>query len=200
MSPPLSAGSIADLILLATLKLAPKLPTSVAVASFPDLEAAADTVRDVVQNGVMVQCIEILDDIMMKAINKAEATTKGAKQWPEKPSLFFKFNGSEEQIQLDMKRTADIVKRNKGTKLVTATSEKEQEDLWRARKVALWSAMEYLPGSRCWTTDVCVPISKFPELVAETKRDLDRLGVFGPIVGHAGDGVSEYERRYDQSR
>jgi len=62
-------------------------------------------VKEVVQNGVLVQCIEILDDLMMKAINKAESTTKGARQWQEAPSLFFKFNGSHEQIQLDMKRT-----------------------------------------------------------------------------------------------
>lgn len=90
---------------IATLKLAPLLPVSVAVSSFPNLEAAADTVRDVVQQGVAVQCIEILDDLMMKAINQAESTTKGARKWPESPALFFKFSGSEDQIKLDMKRT-----------------------------------------------------------------------------------------------
>lgn len=89
----------------ATLKLAPLLPISVAVSSFPTIQAAADTVKEVVQNGVMVQCIEILDDIMMKAINQAEAKNKEARQWQEKPSLFFKFNGSPDQIKLDMKRT-----------------------------------------------------------------------------------------------
>lgn len=85
---------------------------------------------------------------------------------------------------------ADIVAKNKGAKLQTASSEAEKESLWRARKVALWSAMSYYPGSRCWTTDVCVPISKFPQLIAETQRDLQRLNIVGPIVGHAGDGVS----------
>lgn len=136
-----------------------------------------------------MQCIEILDDVMMKAINQAESTNKNARQWPEQPSLFFKFAGSKEQIALDMKRTSEIVKHNKGTKLICATTEEEKEDLWRARKVALFSALNYLPGSRAWTTDVCVPMSKFPTLVKETKEDLDRLNVVGPIVGHAGDGV-----------
>jgi len=127
---------------------------------------------------------------MMKAINQAESKNKNARQWPEQPSLFFKFAGSSDQVKLDMKRTSEIVKRNKGTKLETATTEEEKEALWRARKVALWSALELLPGSRAWTTDVCVPMSKFPTLVAETKEDLDRLNVVAPIVGHAGDGVS----------
>lgn len=173
---------------LATLKLAPLLPTSVAVSSFPTIQKAADTVAEVVQNGIGVQCIELLDETMMTAINRAESKNATARQWPEAPSLFFKFSGSPDQIKLDMKRTSEIVTRNQGAKLVTATTEKEKEDLWRARKVALWSCLEYWPGSRCWTTDVCVPMSQFPTLVSETKADLDELGVIGPIVGHAGDG------------
>lgn len=159
-----------------------------AVSAFPSIQAAADTVAEVVQNGVQVQCIEILDEVMMTAINRAEAKNKNARQWQEKPSLFFKFAGSQDQIKLDMKRTSEIVSRNKGSKLITATTEEEKEDLWRARKVALFSALEYLPGSRAWTTDVCVPISKFPTLVAETKEDLESLDIIAPIVGHAGDG------------
>ena len=43
----------------ATLKLVPLLPTSVAVSSFPSIEAAADAVAEVVANGVQVQCIEV---------------------------------------------------------------------------------------------------------------------------------------------
>ena len=37
-------------------------------------------------------------------------------------------------------------------------------------------------------TDVCVPISAFPSLMKDTKADLDREGILGPICGHAGDG------------
>jgi D-lactate dehydrogenase (cytochrome) len=184
-----SEGTL-GLIVEATLRLAPLLPNAVAVSAFPSIQAAADTVAEVVQNGVQVQCIEILDEVMMTAINRAEAKNKNARQWQEKPSLFFKFAGSQDQIKLDMKRTSEIVSRNKGSKLITATTEEEKEDLWRARKVALFSALEYLPGSRAWTTDVCVPISKFPTLVAETKEDLESLDIIAPIVGHAGDGVS----------
>lgn len=90
------------------MKLAPVLPNAVAVSSFPTIQAAADTVAEVVQNGVLVQCIEILDDVMMKAINLAEAGNKNARQWQENPSLFFKFAGSPEQIRLDMKRTGAL--------------------------------------------------------------------------------------------
>ena len=33
-----------------------------------------------------------------------------------------------------------------------------------------------------------VPVSKLPELVLETKKDLQSLGVKSTIVGHVGDG------------
>lgn len=53
------------------------------------------------QQGVGVACVELLDDTMMKAINK-----KGGKYvWEEKPSLFIKFSGSEDQMKGDVERT-----------------------------------------------------------------------------------------------
>uniref|UniRef100_A0A6G1RXA4 D-lactate dehydrogenase (cytochrome) n=1 Tax=Hypotaenidia okinawae TaxID=2861861 RepID=A0A6G1RXA4_9GRUI len=39
-----------------------------------------------------------------------------------------------------------------------------------------------------YSTDVCVPISRLPEVVVETKRDLQDSGLTGPMVGHVGDG------------
>lgn len=72
------------------------------------------------------------------------------------------------------------------------------------------SALDYRPGSKCIVTDVCVPISKLPEMVSRLKQDLDELklvcellfffsgyavvlcltlvGGLAPIVGHVGDG------------
>lgn len=68
-----------------TLKLAPRLPTSVAVSSFPTIESAAAAARDLVQNGINLACLELLDDVMMKAINKKNAAD-GERTWPEKPA------------------------------------------------------------------------------------------------------------------
>lgn len=33
-----------------------------------------------------------------------------------------------------------------------------------------------------------VPVSKLPELVYETKKDLAQIGIVSTIVGHVGDG------------
>jgi D-lactate dehydrogenase (cytochrome) len=35
---------------------------------------------------------------------------------------------------------------------------------------------------------VCVPISKLSECIEQTQKDLVRSKIYGPIVGHVGDG------------
>ncbi len=39
-----------------------------------------------------------------------------------------------------------------------------------------------------WWTDVCVPISRLPQCIAETTADIAQSGLLAPIVGHVGDG------------
>ena len=57
-----------------------------------------------------------------------------------------------------------------------------------ARHDAFYAVVALRPGSRAWTTDVCVPISRLADCVVETKAD--NVGASFPIclVGHAGDG------------
>lgn len=100
-----------------------------------------------------------------------------------------------------------IASKNNGSKLVFARNPKEADAIWYSRKVALWSALEYVPGSKCWTTDVCecapvsarrhlltplwrpgVPLGAFPALLRETKEEVASSGIVAPVVSHAGDG------------
>ncbi|KAL5634746.1 hypothetical protein ACGC1H_002697 [Rhizoctonia solani] len=45
----------------ATLRLAPRLPTSVATVAFPDVRKAVDAVAEILNKGVPIQCVELLD-------------------------------------------------------------------------------------------------------------------------------------------
>ena len=64
----------------------------------------------------------------------------------------------------------------------------EQEKIWHARKVALWACSELNPDAQVLVTDMCVPISKFPDAIAATQGDILESGLTAPIVGHVGDG------------
>nr|KAF6407086.1 lactate dehydrogenase D [Molossus molossus] len=44
------------------------------------------------------------------------------------------------------------------------------------------------PSFPGYATDVCVPISRLPEILVQTKEDLQASGLTGTMVGHVGDG------------
>lgn len=182
-----SEGTL-GLVTEATLKVTTKpISTSVAICSFGTIRQAADCVAKVVGEGVPIAAIELLDDNQMKCINVAGTTNKS---WTEAPTLFFKFAGTPSAVK---EQVGIVQKLAKGTGSKTfefAKNATEQAELWSARKEALWSviAMKESDSDHVWTGDVAVPISRLPDIINETKADLDRSGLFAAIVGHVGDG------------
>ncbi|TIB17592.1 hypothetical protein E3P92_01007 [Wallemia ichthyophaga] len=166
-----------------TLKLAPKEPTSVAIAPFDTIEDAAKGVSKVIQSGISVNCAELLDDLSIIANNSSRTT----KQYAEKPHIFFKFVGTPAHMAEDADRTASIV-REFGSHLEYAETDEEAKNLWEARKWGLANINAMVPESRIWTTDVCVPQSKLPALVRQIKADATQAGIYAPLLSHAADG------------
>ncbi|KAA1477039.1 hypothetical protein DENSPDRAFT_844194 [Dentipellis sp. KUC8613] len=171
----------------ATLRLAPLLPTKVAMAQFADVEHAVSAVQEILISpyGANVQCVELLDDNMMSAINEGGYVDSPL---PIKDSLFFKIQGAPEAIAAAANTVKQIVQRHGSSRFHFAATDDEADTLWENRKYALTSTMSAHPGMRCWTTDVCVPVSKLPQLVRETKEDMAGEGIVSTIVGHVGDG------------
>ena len=101
---------------------------------------------------VRTECVELVDDNFMKATNLYGLSSR---KWPEKDSLFFKFQGP---TAASLKETAEIVreitKKYGGTSFSVAKNEEEAHDMWMDRKNALYSGMSLLPGGRGWSTDV----------------------------------------------
>lgn len=165
----------------ATLKLHPRpKDQAIAMVTFDSISDAAAAASQVVQEGHMVGAIELLDDVMMKAINDAGATTR---KWVEKPTIAFKLDKHQVPI------IKDIVKQHKNKTFDFATSSEEKVELWAARKAALWSTIQVAPkGTQAWTTDVAVPMSRLAEIITDTQNDITASGLYATIVGHVGDG------------
>jgi D-lactate dehydrogenase (cytochrome) len=156
---------------------------SVAVCAFPDLSAAVNASITTIQAGVPVARIEILDDKQMEAINKYSKL-----DYPEAPTLFFEFHGSEAGVVEQVETVEAIADDFGGSDFQWATKAEDRARLWQARHDAFYAAMALRPGSKGYATDVCVPISRLAECIVETRKDIEESKLLAPIVGHVGDG------------
>ncbi|MCR9256288.1 MAG: FAD-binding protein [Alphaproteobacteria bacterium] len=168
-----------------TLKLA-GIPEAIssAVCAFPSVDDAVNAVILTIQSGVPVARIELLDDVQMGACIEYS----GLERYSAAPTLFFEFHGTEAGVVEQAETVRAIAADFGGTDFQWTTKAEERNALWQARHDAYWAALALKPGSKGWATDVCVPISRLAECIAETRKDLDELGLVAPLVGHVGDG------------
>lgn len=168
----------------------PKIET-VAVVSFPTVGDAASCSSHIIQEGIQLNAMELLDDNMMKVINQSGATSKT--DWVESPTLFFKIGGrSQNNVKELVDEVSKIAQKYHCKKFEFASSDDEKLELWEARKVALWSTINAGKAkdsnSNVWTTDVAVPLSQFAPVIEATKQEMNASGLITTLVGHAGDG------------
>ncbi|KAK3388998.1 FAD-linked oxidase-like protein [Sordaria brevicollis] len=182
-----SEGTL-GLVTEATLKLA-VVPEelSVAVVTFPTIRDAASAAAEVMQRGIPVAAMEIMDEVQMKVVNLGGATAP--RVWKEMPTLFFKFAGTKAGVQENIDLVQRITKTNKGSNFEFAKDAREQKLLWSARKESLWSMLALRKeGEEVWSTDVAVPFSRLADIIEVSKKEMDDLGLFASILGHIGDG------------
>lgn len=156
---------------------------SVGVCAFQELKGAVESVMQIIQMGIPVARIELLDDQQMRAINQYSDL-----DYPEQPTLFFEFHGTEASVVEQSERVSEIVSEFTGGDFVWSTKQEEQNKLWQARHDAYYASMALRPGCQGWPTDVCVPISRLAECIEATRMDVAEAGILAPIVGHVGDG------------
>lgn len=156
---------------------------SSAVCSFEDIESAVEAAVEVIQWGIPVARIELLDEVQIEAVNRYSGLDH-----PVQPTLFFEFHGSPRGVEEDAKAAAKISEEHGGRAFRWATDEGERRKLWKARHEAYFADLGLRSGARVISTDVCVPISRLAECIVETKKEASRASFPAPLVGHVGDG------------
>lgn len=167
------------------LRLSP-IPESImsAVCHFPSLEKAVQTAQQVIQYGVPIARIEMLNKEQMEiSINYSKL-----KDIEAVPTLFFEFHGSELSNQENIKIVEEISKDNDGSSFKWAKDLNERNKLWKARWDVYYSVKALINNGRVYSTDVCLPISKITECVNFAEVETKKLGLRAPMVGHLGDG------------
>ncbi|XP_005108354.1 probable D-lactate dehydrogenase, mitochondrial [Aplysia californica] len=154
-----------------------------AVCHFNSVQEAVDTVVQVLQCGIPMAKLEFLDDVAIEAFNKFSKFDMTVAQ-----SLFLEFHGPALGLEDQFNTVKELIDMNNGFGLKTAIEADERNKLWKARHEMVWACCSLIPGSKPYSTDVCVPISHLPDVIVKTKEMIKEANVIGPIVGHVGDG------------
>ena len=179
------------------LRLSP-VPESImaAVCHFQTLENAVQTAQQVIQYGVPIARIEMLNKEQMGiSINYSNL-----KDVEAVPTLFFEFHGSELSNQENIKIVEEISKENNGSSFKWAKDLEERNKLWKARWDVYYSVKALIKNGRVYSTDICVPISNITECVNFAEEQAKKFGLRAPMVGHLGDGNFHVILPYDPEK
>ncbi|MBE2317930.1 FAD-binding protein [Solirubrobacter sp. CPCC 204708] len=178
-----SEGTLA-LITEITLRVQPTPESMTAAAcAFGTLDAAVDTVIEVLAHALPVARIELLDEVQIDAVNRHFDL-----QLHVAPTLLLEFHGTPAETEAQAKDVQAIAGGHGALGFDWAADEAERRRLWHARHGAYEAGRALRPGCEAFTTDACVPISNLAACIKETKADLDASGLIAPILGHVGDG------------
>ena len=154
-----------------------------AVCTFPTIAAAVSSVVSIIQYGIPVSRVELLDARTVQAVNRFSQMGLA-----EMPTLFFEFAGSPASVAEQVELTREIVESNAALGFQAAADADVRNALWRARHNVHYAMQSMRPNARIWSTDVCVPISALTQCIAETAEVVARVSFFVGMVGHVGDG------------
>lgn len=161
------------------------IPEKIAAAqcSFANLDGAVATVIATIQAGIPIARIELIDDAQIDLLNRFAKLN-----FPVQTTLFMEFHGTEAGVHEQAEMVQALASDNGGGHFTWTAQAEERTKLWQARHDVVWVNKQAYPGWGMLPTDVCVPISRLAEVVAESKRDAEAHGIIAPLVGHVGDG------------
>jgi len=167
-----------------TLRLYP-IPEAIsaAICSFPSIEAAVRTTIQVIQLGVPIARVELIDANSVRMVN---AHSKLGLR--EEPMLLMEFHGSPAGVKEQAETVQEIASEYGGNAFEWAATPEERTRLWTARHNAYFAAVQSRPGCKVISTDTCVPISRLADCLLDSVAEADASGIPYFLVGHVGDG------------
>ncbi len=154
---------------------------------FESVDAATETVSDIIAAGIVPAALEMLDTLMIQAVEQAFRfgfpTDAGA-------VLIIEVDGVDAGLDEEARKIAEIVRAHGGTvqKSIPWRTRKEPDyvAIWKSRKSA-FGAIGRLSPSYC-TQDGVVPRTKLPLVLRRITAIGETYGLRIANVFHAGDG------------
>ncbi|MBI1281915.1 MAG: FAD-binding protein [Anaerolineaceae bacterium] len=169
----------------ATLKLVP-IPQfmSAAIAAFPTIKSAVETVVAVRGSGLDPAALELIDATHTKMLREAEGV-----DLVDHPTLFMEFHAAQEAtLEAGLEMVKEICDEMGALSFRSTTDSTERKKLWHARHASYEIMVRSHPDKTFFINDVAVPISAYPELIAYVEQLRDERHITCYMIGHAGDG------------
>jgi glycolate oxidase len=161
------------------------LPESVrvAVASFPDVEAASEAVSAIIAAGIVPTALEIMDKLITAAV---EAHYHAGFPLDAGAVLLVEIAGPRDDMAAGEAAIERIARAHGATSWRASADPLEREALWASRKGAAGALGRIAPNY--YIQDACVPRTKLPAVMHEIARIANAYDLPVGNVFHAGDG------------
>ncbi|MEG3435761.1 glycolate oxidase subunit GlcD [Pannus brasiliensis CCIBt3594] len=163
-----------------------KTPESICVllADFTSVEAAGQTVADIIKSGIIPAGMEIMDNLSINSVEDVVAT--GCYPRDAEAVLLVELDGLAVEVAANKHRVGEICRQN-GARNITAANDAETRlKLWKGRKAAFAAAGKM--SRNYFVQDGVIPRSQLAPVLQEINALGEKYGYKIANVFHAGDG------------
>ena len=152
------------------------------LAAFGSIEAAGQTVSDIIAARMLPAALEIMDTLSIQA---AEAAVHA--HYPVCNGLLLvELDGPQNEVEVLMREVQSLCGNNGAWEIRVAQSEQERALVWKGRKAAFAAVGRISPNYI--VQDGVIPRTALPSLLTEIDRMASAAGLRVANVFHAGDG------------
>lgn len=157
---------------------------SVAIVTFPSVEAAGKAVFEIIKSGLDPAMLELLGPECIEIINNEKKL--GLKV---SPTLFMEYHGpSQNHLTEITSMVKEICEGEGSSDFILGIDRDKRENLIKTRHELGDMIRRNHPDCLNVTIDIAVPITAYPEIIAMANEERINAGLPAYIFSHAGDG------------
>lgn len=153
------------------------------LAVFKEIEAAGQTVSDIIADGIIPATLEIMDNVVIRAV---EASVHAGYPIDAEAVLIIELDGLTDGMDEQMKRIVEICEQDGAVSHRMAKDANERNELWMGRRNAFGAVARVRPAYL--VCDGTVPRTELPKALAAVKAIGKKYNLAIGNVFHAGDG------------
>ncbi len=150
---------------------------------FEKITDAAETVSQIIANGVLPAALELMDRNVVAAV---EPFAKAGYPLDAEAVLIAELDGLPDGVSHEVDIVSEIAKRNGAREVRIAADKEERDRIWKGRKSAFGAIAKIKPDY--YLHDTVIPRGRLAEVIEKVYEVAERHDLLVMNVFHAGDG------------